>query len=70
MLGNKNYELMRRIKQTFDPGQIFNPGKIIDPWPMDASLRYTPDREEPLIETIQDFSDLADGRFFEIYARS
>jgi len=57
MLGTKNYELMRRIKQAFDPGQIFNPGKIIDPWPMDASLRYTPDREEPLIETIQDFSD-------------
>ncbi len=57
MLGKKNYDLMRRIKQAFDPKQIFNPGKIIDPWPMDASLRYTPDREEPLIETIQDFSD-------------
>ena len=57
MLGKRNYELMRRIKQVFDPKQIFNPGKIIDPWPMDASLRYTPDREEPLIETIQDFSD-------------
>ena len=57
MLGKKNYELMRRIKQVFDPKQIFNPGKIIDPWPMDASLRYNPDREEPQIETIQDFSD-------------
>ena len=57
MLGKKNYELMRRIKQTFDPQQIFNPGKIIDPWPMDASLRYESDREEPEIETIQDFSD-------------
>ena len=57
MLGKKNYELMRRLKQVFDPQQIFNPGKIIDPWPMDASLRYHPDREEPQIETIQDFSD-------------
>ena len=57
MLGKKNYELMRRVKQVFDPQQIFNPGKIIDPWPMDASLRYDSDREEPKIETIQDFSD-------------
>lgn len=57
MLGKKNYELMRKIKVSFDPHQIFNPGKIIDPWPMDASLRYIPGREEPVIETIQDFSD-------------
>lgn len=57
MIGDKNYELMRRIKYVFDPLNIFNQGKIIDPWPMDASLRYEADREEPLIETIQDFSD-------------
>lgn len=57
MLGEKNYELMKRIKQVFDPQQLFNPGKITDPWPMDQSLRYTPDRDEPEIDTIQDFSD-------------
>lgn len=57
MLGKKNYDLMRLVKHTFDPHQILNPGKIIDPWPMDGSLRYTPDREEPIIETIQNFSD-------------
>ncbi|MGI9531820.1 FAD-binding and (Fe-S)-binding domain-containing protein [Lutimonas sp.] len=57
MLGKKNYDLMKRIKQTFDPNQLLNPGKVIDPWPMDASLRYVPDREEPTIETIQNFSD-------------
>ena len=57
MLGAKNYELMRKIKMVFDPEHIFNPGKIIDPWPMDSSLRYVADREEPVIETIQDFSD-------------
>lgn len=57
MLGKKNVELMRKIKTVFDPQQIFNPGKIIDPWPMDASLRYVPNRDEPVIETIQDFSD-------------
>jgi FAD/FMN-containing dehydrogenase/Fe-S oxidoreductase len=57
MIGRKNYELMKRIKYTFDPFNIFNRGKIIDAWPMDKSLRYTPNREEPVIETIQDFSD-------------
>ncbi len=57
MLGEKNYQLMRKIKQVFDPQHILNPGKIIDSWPMDKSLRYVPDREEPIIDTIQDFSD-------------
>lgn len=57
MLGAGNYELMRKIKMVFDPNHIFNPGKIIDPWPMDNSLRYEADRQEPFIETIQDFSD-------------
>ncbi len=57
MIGAKNYELLKRIKQTFDPNSIFNKGKIIDPFPMDESLRYEIDREEPQIETIQDFSD-------------
>lgn len=57
MIGDKNYDLMRRVKHTFDPLNIFNQGKITDPWPMDASLRYEADREEPSIETIQDFSD-------------
>ena len=57
MVGEKNYDLMKRIKTTFDPLNIFNQGKIIDAWSMNEGLRYEPDREEPLIETIQDFSD-------------
>lgn len=57
MIGEKNYELLKRIKQTFDPNNIFNKGKIIDPFPMDESLRYEIDSEEPEIETILDFSD-------------
>ncbi len=57
MLGAKNYELIKKIKYAFDPNNIFNKGKIIDPYPMDQSLRYEVDREEPVIETIQDFSD-------------
>ncbi|HCE55627.1 MAG TPA: FAD-binding oxidoreductase [Lutibacter sp.] len=57
MIGEKNYELLKRIKHTFDPNNIFNKGKITDPFPMDESLRYEIDRSAPEIETILDFSD-------------
>ncbi|SDR78323.1 FAD-binding and (Fe-S)-binding domain-containing protein [Gramella sp. MAR_2010_147] len=57
MFGKKIYELLKEIKFTFDPDNIFNPGKIVDAPPMDSLLRYVPDREEPEIETIMDFSD-------------
>lgn len=57
MIGEKNYQLLRRIKKAFDPNNVFNKGKITDAFPMDQSLRYEIDREEPKINTIQDFSD-------------
>ncbi|PQJ20702.1 FAD-binding and (Fe-S)-binding domain-containing protein [Tenacibaculum sp. SG-28] len=57
MIGDKNYELLRRIKQAFDPKNIFNKGKITDAFAMDKNLRYASDREEPEIQTLQDFSD-------------
>ena len=57
MVGEENYALFRRIKQTWDPKGIFNPGKIVDAQPMNTSLRYEPDREEPAIETLMDFSE-------------
>ncbi len=57
MIGKSNYELLKRIKSVFDPHNIFNPGKIVDAFPMDKSLRYEIDREEPAIKTLMDFSD-------------
>ncbi len=57
MIGNKNYELLRRIKSYFDPNNILNPGKIVDAYPMDESFRYEIDRAEPDIKTLMDFSD-------------
>ncbi|WP_405382359.1 FAD-binding and (Fe-S)-binding domain-containing protein [Maribacter sp. LLG6340-A2] len=57
MIGDANYELLRRIKSYFDPKGIFNPGKIVDAYPMDQSFRYEVDRVEPQIETLMDFSD-------------
>ena len=57
MIGDKNYELLKRIKTYFDPMGIFNPGKIVNAYPMDESLRYVIGREEPVIDTLMDFSD-------------
>ena len=56
MIGDKNYQLLRRIKKAFDPNNVFNQGKITDAFAMDESLRYEVDREEPVIKTLQDFS--------------
>ncbi|WP_289046200.1 FAD-binding and (Fe-S)-binding domain-containing protein [uncultured Olleya sp.] len=56
MIGDKNYQLLKEIKSTFDPNNIFNPGKIIEAYPMDENLRYEINRTEPDIETILDFS--------------
>jgi len=57
MIGEKNYELCKRLKQVFDSENIFNPGKIVNPYKMDENLRYTPNRIEPKVKTLLDFSD-------------
>lgn len=57
MIGEQNYQLLRRIKKAFDPNNVFNQGKITDAFAMDKNLRYEADRNEPEIKTIQDFSD-------------
>ncbi|MFY9243943.1 MAG: FAD-linked oxidase C-terminal domain-containing protein [Polaribacter sp.] len=57
MIGEQNYQLLRRIKKAFDPKNVFNQGKITDAFSMDKNLRYEVDRIEPEIKTIQDFSD-------------
>jgi FAD/FMN-containing dehydrogenase/Fe-S oxidoreductase len=59
MIGDHNYQLLRQIKQVFDPKGIFNPGKITDTPAMDTSLRYEPSAPEKDIPTYFDFS--ADG---------
>jgi len=56
MVGERNYELFRRIKFTWDPQNIFNPGKIVDAAPMNKFLRYEPDMETPTQDTLIDFS--------------
>lgn len=57
MIGSENYAILKEVKNTFDPQNIFNPGKIIATAAMDTNLRYTPERKEPEIKTLLDFSD-------------
>jgi len=57
LIGQENYELLIKVKSLFDPTDLFNPGKIVEAYPMDQSLRYEIDREEPQLETLMDFSD-------------
>lgn len=57
VLGEKNYALLRRIKQSWDPHAIFNPGKIVDPAPMNTSLRYEAGQQDKHFDTILSFPD-------------
>ena len=56
MIGDDNYKIVKEIKQTWDPDNIFNPGKIVDTPKMNESLRYKPGTETKDIDTIFDFS--------------
>lgn len=40
MYGEETYQLMRQVKQCWDPDGVFNMHKIVDAPPMDQSLRY------------------------------
>ncbi|MDO9376513.1 MAG: FAD-linked oxidase C-terminal domain-containing protein [Ferruginibacter sp.] len=52
MVGPKNYELLRTIKRTWDPENIFNPNKIVDTPSMNTMLRYTPGQQTPAFKTL------------------
>jgi hypothetical protein len=52
MVGEKNYQLLKQIKQAWDPQHIFNPNKIVDTPPMDTMLRYVPGQFTPEFKTI------------------
>ncbi len=56
MIGEENYQLLKKIKHAWDPNNIFNPGKIVDTAPMDTSLRYEKDQVTKELDTMMDFS--------------
>ncbi|MEA5138451.1 FAD-binding and (Fe-S)-binding domain-containing protein [Arcicella rigui] len=57
MVGDHNYELMKEVKRTWDPYNVFNPNKIVDTPPMDTFLRYTPGQQTPEFKTTFRFHD-------------
>jgi FAD/FMN-containing dehydrogenase/Fe-S oxidoreductase len=57
MLGEKNYELINRVKRAWDPENIFNPGKIVNTPPITESLRVIPGKATPEFNTEFDFSN-------------
>ncbi|MCX6254613.1 MAG: 4Fe-4S dicluster domain-containing protein, partial [Bacteroidia bacterium] len=54
------YDLLRQVKECWDPECILNPGKITNTMPMNTFLRYIPGKITPEIDTIFDFSS-SDG---------
>jgi FAD/FMN-containing dehydrogenase/Fe-S oxidoreductase len=60
ILGEYNYNLLKKVKECWDPNKILNPGKITDTPLMNTFLRHTPGEVTKEIETIFDFSS-ADG---------
>ena len=52
MIGEKNYQLLKEVKKTFDPNNIFNPNKIVDTPSMNSMLRYRPGQQTPNFKTI------------------
>ena len=56
VLGEGVYGLLRKVKELWDPSQIFNPGKIVDTPPMDQYLRSPTGVDTPSFDTVFDFS--------------
>ena len=57
MVGEENYKRFQRVKQIWDPNNIFNPGKIVNALPIDEDLRYEENQVTPTIKTTLDFSE-------------
>lgn len=56
MVGEKNYNLFRQIKATWDPHYLFNPQKITDALPIETHLRYEKGQPTQQFDTVFDFS--------------
>lgn len=57
MVGEKNYALLKALKQTWDIDNIFNPGKIIDAPKIEEGLREAQQTQQVPIETLFDFGE-------------
>lgn len=60
IIGQKNYDLLRQIKKTWDPSGVFNRGKITDPTPMTESLRYVSSDKKTRFRNIFNYAPASD----------
>ncbi len=56
-VGDEMYRAFKRVKQIWDPKNIFNPGKIVDADKMDEDFRYEKNQEPFKYKTAMDFGD-------------
>ncbi|MBS2964345.1 FAD-binding oxidoreductase [Actinocrinis puniceicyclus] len=58
MYGPELVDAFRQVKAVFDPRGRMNPGKVVDPYPLDANLRFGPDyRSSALLPGFFPFAD-------------
>ena len=60
MLGKHNYELIRKLKYTWDPHNILNPGKIVDTPPITKDLRLLMGQPTFKANTVFDYTPHGD----------
>lgn len=60
MLGKHNYELIRKLKFTWDPQNILNPGKIVDTPPITKDLRLLMGQTSFKAKTLFDYTPHGD----------
>lgn len=63
MVGEKNYQLIKQVKEIFDPEHILNPNKIVDTPAMNTLLRHKTGKRELGVNTYFDWSE--SGGFLE-----
>lgn len=63
VLGEEMIPVLRKVKEIWDPDNIFNPGKIVDPEPMEKNLRFYPGYEQAKVDTV--FKWRKEGSFNE-----
>ena len=52
LYGQETYELMRQVKQCWDPDGLLNRHKIVDTLPMDSMLRFNEDQQYAIEQLI------------------
>jgi Fe-S oxidoreductase len=57
MFGEETYRLLKKLKNTWDPLNVFNPGKITDTPSIIENLRYIVGGESPAIDTTFTFPE-------------